>query len=295
MAVSLTLLKYHGLGNDFLIALDPEPVISDESVRRLCDRRRGIGADGVIVVGPPRAGGDVSMVLRNSDGGRAETSGNGLRCLALALADSGRAGRRGHASSDPPAGGQPVRIVIETDGGPVIAMVGEERSQGSAAVQVSMGRAVVGPLVMPAPILGAPFAARSVDTGNPHLVILGPSLDGVDVATIGPVLERSRPGGQNVEVVAPDGIGGLDLVVWERGAGLTEACGSGSCASAAAARAAGLVGDRVPVHNPGGVLVVELSGSRDEPEISLIGPACRVGEVEVDSLLDDAVQLEAAR
>ncbi|MHB8457162.1 MAG: diaminopimelate epimerase, partial [Acidimicrobiales bacterium] len=86
--------------------------------------------------------------------------------------------------------------------------------------------------------------------------------------------------GQNVEAVAPNDVGGLDLLVWERGAGLTQACGSGSCASAAAARVAGLVHDRVHVRNPGGVLVVELSGPLETPQAMLTGPAVRIATAE---------------
>ncbi|MHB1986839.1 MAG: diaminopimelate epimerase [Acidimicrobiales bacterium] len=272
----VSLLKYHGLGNDFLIALDasdfPQPLealeIDKETVTRLCDRRRGIGADGLIVARAPVAGGSVSMELRNADGGRAETSGNGLRCLALALVDSGSV-----ASA---------AVLIETDAGSVMARVGPRGTDGCAEVELSMGVASVGPSVRPAPLLGEAFVARTVDIGNPHLVLLGPSLGGVEIDDIGSRLEGARAGGQNVEIVAPDGRGGLDLVVWERGVGRTEACGSGSCAAAAAARACGLVADRVTVRNPGGVLTVELVGSLTEPAVALSGPACRIGRAEVD-------------
>ncbi len=271
----LSCLKYHALGNDFLIALDlhaggdglRESDASDMA-RRLCDRHRGVGADGVILVHPPQAGGDVAMELRNADGGRAETSGNGLRCLVLALVESGTV-----------AG---PRATVETDGGVVEGSVLPGRSQDGAEVRVSMGRARVGPPDQKELMAGAYFEERRVSTGNPHLVLIGRSLEGVDLAAVGPSLSRSIPGGQNVEVVAPDGSGGLDLVVFERGVGITEACGSGSCAAAAAARAAGLSGDRVPVRNPGGVLVVDLAGALESPAIALTGPACRIARVEVE-------------
>ncbi|MGH9297257.1 MAG: diaminopimelate epimerase, partial [Acidimicrobiales bacterium] len=276
---SVTLLKYHGLGNDFLIGLDlselPEGAALDAFARAVCDRRRGVGADGLIVARPPvdpvsvAAGASAAMELRNADGGRAETSGNGLRCFVLALAETeGTAG--GH-------------FRVETEAGLVEAEVLEATGlDGCAEVRVKMGAAVVGdPLPAPAQV-GDGFSAWPVDTGNPHLVLLGSSLSELDIESVGRGLELARPGGQNVEAVAPDGEGGLDLVVWERGSGLTQACGSGSCASAAAARAAGVVGDRVEVYNPGGTLVVELSGDLLAPGVALSGPACRIARVEVE-------------
>lgn len=272
---ALTLLKYHGLGNDFLVVCDetavaawPEDAQAAELARRLCDRHRGIGADGLIVARPARHCGEVAMELRNSDGGLAETSGNGLRCFALALVESGK------------AAGPAVRI--ETAGGPVTATVGEQDASGCADVAVTMGRATVGGAVSPAPGLGQSTSARSVEIGNPHLVVFVPDLSDLDISVIGPPLEAARPGGQNVEAVALRPDGGLDLVVWERGAGVTEACGSGSCAAAAAARASGAAGDRVEVHNPGGVLVVDLAGPLEQPDAVLSGPACRVARIEVD-------------
>ncbi len=270
-----SLLKYHALGNDFLVALDAAALtngaggeIPDELVRWLCDRHRGIGADGLVVARPASGGAAAAMELRNADGGRAETSGNGLRCFALALVDSGAV-----ASTT---------LQIETDGGPVRAVVGARPARGCAEIAVSMGTLHVSLPERPAPVLGDGFEAREVDAGNPHLVLMGPSLATVDIKAIGPVLEQCVPGGRNVEAVSPDGHGGLDLVVWERGAGLTEACGSGSCAAAAAARASGLVGDRVQVRNPGGILTVELSGPLDEPDVTLSGPACRVARVVIE-------------
>ncbi len=267
----LSLLKYEALGNDFLIALDPHVLDGAGApavAAALCDRHRGVGADGIIVVRPPSNGGAGTMELYNADGGRAETSGNGLRCLALALVDSGAVASR--------------QVVIETGGGVVTAAVGPRPEFGCTDVTVSMGTVTLGRPERPAPVLGERFESRTAEVGNPHLVLVGPSLEGVEITIVGPQLETTRPGGQNVEVVAPDGGGGLELVVWERGAGATEACGSGSCAAAAAARAAGIVGDRVPVANPGGTLIVDLAGSASAPSATLTGPARRVARLEVE-------------
>jgi diaminopimelate epimerase len=274
-------LKYQALGNDFLIFLDPSELPGADEVEAsfvvaVCDRHRGVGADGLMIARPPSSGGtgqptgvraaDVRLELRNADGGRAETSGNGIRCLALALVDSGVV-----AGPD---------VLVTTDAGLRLVSVIERAGHGTAVVRAEMGTVEIGgPEV--APLLGPGFEARHVDAGNPHLVLMGDSLEGVDIGGLGASLSDARPGGQNVEIVAPDGSGGLDFLVFERGAGMTEACGTGSCAAAAAARAAGLVGDRVEVHNPGGTLVVELSGDGLAPSAWLRGPVSRVMRAEL--------------
>lgn len=270
---TVTLTKYHGLGNDFLVLVDWERTgpYDEAVVAALCDRHRGIGADGVLRLSRPGPGADVRMELRNADGGEAETSGNGLRCALLAAAHAGL------LSTEAFVGGA---VTVETKGGPALGrlLVDESRPGALADVSVAMGEAAVEEAAE------APFAscrALRVDVGNPHLVLVDDGSAGVDLAVVGAELEASRPGGTNVELVRAEG-GDLDLVVWERGVGLTLACGSGSCAAAAATRALGLAGDRVVVRNPGGVLIVDLEGPRRRPRVTLTGPACRVGEVVVD-------------
>lgn len=272
----VSVLKYHALGNDFLVVLDPSDLpgageVDTDFVLAVCDRHRGVGGDGIMVARPvtpegTERGADVRLELRNADGGRAETSGNGIRCLALALVDAG-------VLPGPD-------VLVSTDAGPRLINIVERTGRGTAIVRAEMGTLIVSE-AEPAPLLGPGFEGRHVDVGNPHLVLIGDSLDGVDIAALGRSLEGARPGGQNVEIVAPDGSGGLDFLVWERGAGLTEACGTGSCAAAAAARAAGLVGESVEVHNPGGTLVVELSGEALAPSVWLSGPATRVLRAEI--------------
>jgi diaminopimelate epimerase len=272
----VSLLKYHALGNDFLVFLDPSEVpgtddVDSDFVVSVCDRHRGVGADGILVARPAASNGgshppDVRLELRNADGGRAETSGNGLCCLALALVDAGVVAGRD--------------VLVSTDAGLRLVSVMEHTGCGTATVRTEMGTLDVGPAEL-APLLGPGFEARHVDVGNPHLVLVGTSLDGLDIFDIGRSLEGARQGGQNVEVIAPDGAGGLDLLVWERGAGPTEACGTGSCAAAAVGRAVGLVGDRVEVHNPGGTLLVELSGEELAPAAWLSGPVSYVMHAEI--------------
>jgi len=284
----VSLLKYHGLGNDFLISLHPAGLpggdeLDADFVTTVCDRHRGVGADGVIVARPPSArqpaapqsgdGSDahapppVRMELRNADGSGAETSGNGLACLGLALVDAGVALSR--------------TVVIETVVGMRTVTVGP-RSGACSEVRAEMGRLRVRPQPVDA-ALRAGWPSFAVDAGNPHLVLIVTTLDGIDVAGLGQRLEAARPGGQNVEFVAPGSDGGLDLVTFERGAGITEACGSGSCAAAAAARALGLVKDRVEVRNPGGTAVVDLHGEDPfSPTALLTGLTCRVARIELE-------------
>jgi diaminopimelate epimerase len=290
IVMSASLTKYHGLGNDFLVSVDPADLpgdgeVDDDFVVAICDRHRGIGADGLLVARTPTRGpspggtggtratngaagrrAHVRMELRNADGGRAETSGNGLRCLALAVVDAGLV-----------AGPE---VVIETEAGLREVTILERTSDTCASVRAEMGRVTVGPEER-APLLDAGWQARHVDAGNPHLVLIGSGLEGVDISALGRALEGACPGGQNVEVVAPAAGGGLEMLVWERGAGLTEACGTGSSAAAAAARAAGLVGERVEVHNPGGTLVVDLEGDALNPTVWLTGSACRIARIEI--------------
>lgn len=272
----LELLKLHGMGNDFLVLLDADGShpVNAYMARSLCDRHFGVGADGLIRA---RTGASaVRMELFNSDGSRAETSGNGLRCLALALA----------LVADPaPSGGWEGDFLIETEAGLRRARVEQPDEDGEALVTVGMGRAVLGP-----ELTVAGRRARLVDLGNPHLVVEVDDPASVDLEVEGPAEETRHSGGINVNYAAADGRGGLRLRTWERGAGSTLACGSGSCASAAAFREWGLVGDRVQVSNPGGPVTVGFdTGDPGEgasvaggAEIVLSAPARLVAVVQVE-------------
>jgi diaminopimelate epimerase len=254
------LTKHHGLGNDFLVLLDPDgtTTVDADLARTWCDRHRGVGADGLIVVGPGHDGADVSMVLRNADGSRAEMSGNGIRCLGQAVALD-----RGTERLD---------LVVATDAGHRALAVAPGPDPRTASVRVDMGPAKVDP----DPPLDVPGRVALVDIGNPHLVLQHDDLSTVDVRGDGPRLEALVPGGLNVEWYRQRPDGDLELVVWERGAGATEACGTGACAVAAAdAGWSGRTGD-VRVHMPGGSVEVGLGEA-----LSLTGPAVLVATVEV--------------
>ena len=256
----MRLTKHHGLGNDFLVLLDPAGTadLDAPAARALCDRRRGVGADGIIVVGPGRDGADVAMVLRNADGSRAEMSGNGIRCLGQAVARD-----RGRDRLD---------LVVATDAGPRALAVAPGPDARTAAVRVDMGPAKVDL----DPPVDLPGRVALVDVGNPHLVLEHDDLATVDVRGDGPRLEGLVPGGVNVEWYRRRGDGDLELVVWERGAGATEACGTGACAVAAADAAWHGRSGSVQVHMPGGAVEVGLGEA-----LALTGPAVLVATVEV--------------
>jgi diaminopimelate epimerase len=265
--------KHHGAGNDFLVLIDREgsSPLGSELARALCARRSGVGADGVIRVLEGGDAADLTMELRNADGGEAEMSGNGMRCLAQAAVEAGLV--------------KPPTFTVMTAAGVRSVEYTVADTPGSAWASVDMGTAELGP---DQPQRFAERKARQVDLGNPHLVLLGPDPAGVDVVELGSRLEAAHAGGINVEFISigpgPDAI---TLRVWERGVGETRACGTGSAAAAAAARSWGLVGDTVEVHNPGGTLQVTLGSDG----VRLSGPVHKVADVEVDT--DEL--LEAAR
>lgn len=258
--------KHEGAGNDFLVVLDPEDTVrlSVAQVRLLADRRRGIGADGIIRVGPGRDGADLSMELRNADGSEAEMSGNGIRCLAQASVDAGLV--------------TPPRFTVATGGGvrTVEYMAGDA---GWASASVDMGPVTLGP---DQPQDFDDRRARTVDVGNPHLVLLGPDVESVNIAELGPKLQTAFSEGVNVEwiTLTSDDQGELlDFRVWERGVGETLACGTGSVAAAAAARSWDVVASEgaVRVRNPGGVLEVTLGDGSS----TLAGPVRKVADIEI--------------
>ena len=261
----MQLTKYHGLGNDFLIAVD-QPALDDPPARarQLCDRRTGVGADGLIVASTSPEGPTV-MTLHNADGSRAEISGNGLRCLVQALA------RR--------SGGGAWEGAIRTDAGLRRGWLEPTDDDARAVVSVEMGDVGPGPALdpgaLPVPVVDGQVS--TVDVGNPHVVVHVTDPASIPLDRAGPEIERLVAGGINVHFVAPVDRGALRATHWERGAGITLACGSGAVAAAHAAHDWGAVGDDVTVHMPGGRARV-LLGSPTQ----LQGDATYVATIEID-------------
>jgi len=266
----LPFAKYHGLGNDFVI-IDGAAPLSGEVVRRLCDRHRGIGADGVLTVSED-AEADAHMWVSNADGSQSAMCGNGLRCVARYLYDAGRVPVT-HGELDIRAGEAVYRC--------------ERRA--ADRFRVSLGKAVFAHADLPGAELdleshGQRFHLFAVHLGNPHAVIF---TDGGDLATLvathgaGLARDRAFPNGVNVSFVRSC-TDGFEVAVYERGVGPTLACGSGAAAVAAAAVHSGrwTAGKGAAIHLPGGVLTVEVdAGAR----IVMEGEATRVfaGEVRV--------------
>ena len=232
--------KYEGLGNDFVVVDGPERAVTAGDAVRLCDRRHGIGADGVLVVSEhPEA--DARMRVINADGSVPEMCGNGIRCVALHLAIA-RGLQRG-------------TLVIATDAGPRSCDV--DRSGERASVRVDMGVVrFVGDRTIE--VGGERVTVAVGDAGNPHAILFG-AFEAARVDSLGPRIATHAefPAGTNVEFATVRD-GGIDLVVWERGVGRTLACGTGACATAVVAREKNLIrGERVRVSLPGGDLEIE--------------------------------------
>ncbi|MCB0995621.1 MAG: diaminopimelate epimerase [Acidimicrobiales bacterium] len=261
------LTKHHGLGNDFLVCLtDTVPSDASAMARALCHRTTGIGADG-LVFGTPAPGYDHRMTLYNADGSLAEMSGNGIRCFAQAI----------HLA-DGPVG----ELQLLTDGGPRGVRITEGPDALTISASVDMGPVGSGPAIPGAVDLAAlgvevvEGRIGTADLGNPHLVVQVPDPHAVPLAAAGAALEAAVPGGVNVEFIAPGGPDRIELVVWERGVGVTQACGTGACAAATLAHRWGLVGGSVSVHMPGGDARVVVG-----EHATLIGPAVLIAHIEV--------------
>jgi diaminopimelate epimerase len=257
---ALAFEKYEGLGNDFVVVDVPSrPDAAAEWAVRLCDRRRGIGADGVLFVSPSASARDGRMVVMNADGSVPEMCGNGLRCVALHVAR--RRGLRGG------------ELIFETDAG--LRRCEIEDGAGEGIVTIDMGEiALLGRRELD--LDGESLVVELADAGNPHAIRLGPFTRG-DVERLGPKIAThvAFPSGTNAEF-AVAGRGGIDLVVWERGVGVTEACGTGACATAAVACHLGLAayGEPVDVRLPGGALSITID--RATGRAAMRGPARHV-------------------
>ena len=268
-APSVRLSKYHGLGNDFLVMVvaDGADTPNDDAHAALaiaaCDRHRGIGADGLLLCAPSSdPDTDLVMRLRNADGSLAEMSGNGIRCFVHAALDAGIA--------------WPGEVRVETEAGRRIVVVGAPDAAGVVQVEVGMGVVVLDAVPIPVAVRSALNGRRAttVTVGNPHIVIEA-SPASIDLPSFGPLVEHWYLGtelrGINVEVIAPSATDPdtIDMAVWERGVGITQACGTGAVASAAVARVWGIASARTVVRQPGGDATVVFDG----PHATLIGPS----------------------
>ncbi len=256
--------KMHGLGNDYLYVYGEAPRDAAELSRRLSDRHFGAGSDGMIYISPSRRA-DFRMRIFNADGSEAEMCGNGIRCVGKYVYDKGYTDET-HLTVETLAG---IRTLdLEVRGGKVrsatvdmgTAAVGEERTLSAGGGSVT----------------GVP-----VSVGNPHFVVFVGDAGSVRPEELGPEIERdaSFPEGVNAEFVQVTGGNRLRMRVWERGSGITMACGTGACASAAAAVRKGLCrpDEAVLVELDGGVLEIDVA---PDGGVRMTGPAESVYEGE---------------
>jgi diaminopimelate epimerase len=269
--------KGHGLGNDYLV-MDPKEIsvrLSPSSIRAICDRHRGVGSDGILALVPSKLA-DFGLRIYNPDGSEAEKSGNGLRIFARYLHATGKTKRK--------------RFTVETKGGLVHIEMHLDRHGDAADVTVEMGKATFRPQALPCSLqvgelIDQPIAVAGrrlrftgVSVGNPHCVLFRPKgrrWTREELLALGPQLERHPifPKRVNVQLAVPTGLREIFILIWERGAGETQASGSSSCAAASAAVRLGLVKSPVAVKAPGGTIRIEVD--RDF-NLTMLGPVAEV-------------------
>ena len=263
--------KGHGLGNDYIVIeeADLEHPLSPEAIRRICDRNRGVGSDGILLLVPTRRA-DFGLRIFNPDGSEAEKSGNGLRIVAKYLWDHGRATIE--------------TFTVETKGG-VVECRCHVLSGRVNFVTVEMGHATfrAPEIPMTGPdrdVVGVPLqladgtllTVTALSVGNPHCVTFVAQLDEAECRRLGPQIEHhpAFPNRTNVQFARVRARDAVDILIWERGAGYTLASGSSSCGAASAAVRNGLCDPgRVRVRMPGGELVIEV---RPDWSLRLEGP-----------------------
>jgi len=273
------IFKGHAVGNDYLV-VDPAELgfrLTPDRVRLLCDRNRGVGSDGLLVVSTSRRA-DFGVRIFNPDGSEAERSGNGLRIFARFLHATGRTRR--------------TAFRVETQAGAVGIRLSLDRHGDASQAAVEMGAASFAPDSLPCalggdelidrPIRVAGRALRfcGVSVGNPHCVLFrarGESWSVEELRELGPLLENHRifPNRCNVQLAVPTGARSLFIRIWERGAGETAASGTSACAVACAAVRLGLVRSPVAIHSPGGVLRVRVGGA-ESTDLTLEGPVAEI-------------------
>jgi diaminopimelate epimerase len=268
------LLKMHGLGNDFVVfdARDRAVAITPAQAKGIADRRFGIGCDTVVVIGPGSAETDASLRFFNADGGEVESCGNASRCVARLLMDER---------------GLP-RVRLATRGGLVVC---SDAGKGLVAADMGAARLKWDEIPMAEAtetqafdlkLEGQAIPASAVSMGNPHCVIFVPDAEKAPVAALGPRIETHKlfPKRVNVEFVSVRPDGALRMRVWERGIGITLACGTGACAALVAAVRLGKAGRKADVVLDGGTLQIEWRES--DGHVIMTGPTALPFRGQVD-------------
>ena len=267
----------HGLGNDYLV-MDPKDLtfkLTPKTIKAICDRNWGLGSDGILSLVPSKKA-DFGLRIFNPDGSEAEKSGNGLRIFARYLHATGKTKKK--------------RFTVETKGGLVSIDLHVDRHGDAADATVEMGIATFRPDALPCSLdvpeliqqpieaAGRTLIFTGVSVGNPHCVVFKSSKEPwsrEDLLKLGPALENHPlfPKRTNVQLAVPTGPKEIFILIWERGAGETQASGSSSCAAASAAVRLGLVKSPVTVKMPGGVLNIEVT---PDFRLTMKGPVAEV-------------------
>ncbi len=266
--------KYHGLGNDFILVdnrQQPELALSAETAAQWCDRHFGIGADGVIFVLPPTGETDYTMRIINSDGSEPEMCGNGIRCYAKFVAALENVPENSEKLYRIHTLAGLIQPIFRLDGQVTVDM--GEPILDAAKVPTTLAAAGEKAIEVPLSVDGETRTFTTVSMGNPHAITFVDDVEAIALETVGPPLETNAvfPQKTNVEFIQVLGRDSLKMRVWERGAGITLACGTGACASLVA----GVLTERcdrlATVILPGGPLDIEWSSA--DNHLYMTGPA----------------------
>ena len=270
--------KGHGLGNDYIV-VDPAELdfkLTPKNIVKICDRNRGIGSDGILTLEKSKKA-DFGLRILNPDGSEAEKSGNGLRIFARYLHATRKTRKK--------------RFTVDTKGGLVRIDLHIDKLGDASAATIEMGQATFAPKALPCSLrvkelierpitaAGQKLTFTGVSVGNPHCVVFRPKGNKwtrEELLRLGPELENHRifPRRTNVQLAVPTGKHELFILIWERGAGETQASGSSSCAVASAAVRLGLVKTPVKVSAPGGTLRIDVDADYN---LTMEGPVAEVG------------------
>lgn len=268
--------KVHGLGNDFLIFEDDGNGRDwSAAAQDVCRRRLAVGADGIMIVLPSEIA-DIRMRIINADGSEAEMCGNGIRCFAKYVYEKGIVDKKNMTVETLAGIIRPG--LIETDG--VVTQIGVDMGKPDfdrAAIPMSGNGSA---LDVQIDVLGAQRSVSSLLMGVPHTVVITDDIDTDEPANLGPLIEKHDvfPRNTNVNFVQVMDKDNIRMRTWERGAGLTMACGTGACASVVALCELGMLNRKATVHLEAGVLVIEYLG---DGRVMMTGPATLVYEAEL--------------
>lgn len=280
----------HGLGNDYVYVNCFEEKVENPAglARTISDRHRGVGGDGLILIAPSETA-DAKMHIFNADGSEAEMCGNGIRCVSKYIYDH-KLARTGGAFSVPGGQSFPASLRIETGNGVLMLGLSLDKTDKVQQVCVNMGQPVLTPkdipvdlagkdvIDQPIEILGQELSMTCVSMGNPHAVFFCEDVGSIELGKFGPAIENHKlfPNRINVHFVRVDKPTEFTMRTWERGSGITMACGTGACAASVAAVLTSRAERTCTAHLPGGDL--NLNWCEDDNCVYMTGPAVEVFE-----------------